>query len=144
MEIAGIDLRGLQESAEKVCRAAYAPYSRFQVGCAVVSREGRVYSGCNVENSSYGMTMCAERNAIAAAVAAGVGKGELLALWIYTPGQRPAPPCGACRQVIQEMMHPEARVISSCGCHAAKEWTIETLLPDPFEPEDLNTGGATE
>ena len=132
MSHSGFDRKALQESARQACKAAYAPYSRFRVGAAVIDQAGRIYVGCNVENASYGLTMCAERNAIAAAVAAGVGKGELRVVWIYTPGERVAQPCGACRQVMHEMMHAGALVIASCGAGQVMEWTVEQVLPDPF------------
>ena len=122
----------LKEIAQRVSSNAYAPYSRFSVGAAVVDLEGRIFSGCNVENISYGLAMCAERNAIAAAVAAGVGAGELRLVLIYTPGNRPAAPCGACRQVMQEFMLPEAVIISACDADETLEWTVEQVLPDPF------------
>lgn len=130
----GLDRQAMQSCAQLAARSAYAPYSQFPVGSAVVDQAGRLFAGCNVENASYGLTMCAERNAIAAAVAAGVGKGELCAVWIYTPGDRVAQPCGACRQVIHEMMNPEALVIASCGAGHVMEWTVEQVLPDPFVP----------
>jgi cytidine deaminase len=88
-----------------------------------------------MENASYGLTQCAERNAIAAAVVAGIR--DLRAVLIYTPGNRVHAPCGACRQVIGEMMHPAARVISCCDSDEYSEWTVGELLPEPFEPEAL-------
>jgi len=122
----------LKEIAQQVASNAYAPYSRFSVGAAVMDVEGRIFSGCNVENISYGLTICAERNAIAAAVAAGVAAGELRLALIYTPGDRPAAPCGACRQVMQEFMLPEAVIISACDADETLEWTVEQILPGPF------------
>jgi len=128
----GFDRQALHDSATQVCTAAYAPYSQFEVGSAVVDSKGQIFTGCNMENASYGLTMCAERNAIAAAIAAGVGKGDLQAVWIHTPGDRIAQPCGGCRQVIHEMMNPDALVIASCGSGQVQEWTVRQLLPDPF------------
>jgi cytidine deaminase len=127
-----LDRRTMQSCAQQAAMSAYAPYSRFPVGAAVMDHAGRVFAGCNVENASYGLTLCAERNAIAAAVAAGVRKGELQAVWIYTPGERVAQPCGACRQVMHEMMQPGARVFASCAGGQVSEWTVEQILPDPF------------
>ena len=132
MNRSGIDRQALRDCAQRVSGYAYAPYSRFHVGAAVVDRTGRIFTGCNLENASYGLTICAERNAIAAAVAAGVGKGELQAVWIYTPGERVAQPCGACRQVIYELMQPDALVIASCGSGQEQQWTVQQVLPDPF------------
>lgn len=132
MNRSGLDRQAMQSCAQRAAKLAYAPYSQFPVGAAVVDHAGRMFAGCNVENASYGLTMCAERNAIAAAVAAGVRKGKLQAVWVYTPGGRVAQPCGACRQVIDEMMSPGALVIASCGTGQVMEWTVRQLLPDPF------------
>ena len=95
-----VDWPALQLAARKASESSYSPYSHFAVGAAVVSADGRVFSGCNVENASYGLTICAERNAIFQAVAAGVR--EIRALVIYTPTPEPVTPCGACRQVLLE------------------------------------------
>ena len=131
------DIGTLKDSAREASMNAHAPYSRFRVGAAVVDRTGRIFSGCNVENASYGLTMCAERNALAAAVAAGVGAGEIQLILIYTPGKRPASPCGGCRQVMQEMLPPDARVISCCDSEDEMNRTVEQLLPQPFRMEDF-------
>ena len=94
----------LIEAASTACGHAHAPYSGFRVGAAVLGPDGRVFSGCNVENASFGLTVCAERNALAAAIAAGADPGTLGPLVIFTPGQRAHSPCGACRQVMRELM----------------------------------------
>ena len=99
---------------------------------SIVDDQGNVYSGCNVENSSYGLTQCAERNALAAAIEAGVAPGTAHTLLIYATGFDVLAPCGACRQVISELMAGDALVIS---CHSETEyrsWSIEELLPYPF------------
>ena len=111
---------------------AYSPYSGARVGACVVDEKGNVYSGCNVENASYGLTQCAERNALAAAVNAGMGPGEAHTMLIYATGFDVLAPCGACRQVMSELLANDALVIS---CHSETEyrsWTIEELLPYPF------------
>lgn len=130
-----VDFAALKSKAKQACSAAYAPYSRFRVGAAVCAAGGQVFSGCNVENASYGLTQCAERNAIAAAVVAGMQ--ELHAVLIYTPGERARTPCGACRQVIQELMDPAGRIISCCDSKQVKEWTVAAILPEPFQSEDV-------
>ena len=130
-----IDFAALKSRAKQACSVAYAPYSRFRVGAAVSAASGEVFSGCNVENASYGLTQCAERNAIAAAVAAGMH--DLHAVLIYTPGERAHPPCGACRQVIQELIAPAGRIISCCDSEQVKEWTVAGILPEPFKSEDV-------
>src|ERR1700676_3367622 len=93
-------LRRLEKSARAAAAGSYSPYSRFPVGAAVIGGSGRLYSGCNVENASYGLCNCAERTAIFSAVAA--GERSIRAVAVYTPTPLPTPPCGACRQVIHE------------------------------------------
>jgi len=127
------DLLALKSRAEQACAFAHAPYSRFPVGAAVTDASGQIASGCNVENASFGLTMCAERNAIAAALAAGYK--DLNAVVIYTPGKHAHAPCGACRQVMQELLNPEASIISCCDSDEVKNWTLVEILPDPFITE---------
>ncbi len=119
--------------ALKARENAYAPYSKFQVGAAVETDRG-VFTGCNVENASYGLTMCAERVALGAAVAA----GARVLLAVAVVGDTPAPivPCGACRQVLREF-GPDARVILANLADGRDETTVEALLPRSFGPEDL-------
>lgn len=111
---------------------AYSPYSGARVGACVLDDNDNVYSGCNVENASYGLTQCAERNALAAAVSAGMQAGTAHTLLIYATGFEALAPCGACRQVMSELLADDALVIS---CHSETEyrsWSIAELLPDPF------------
>jgi len=111
---------------------AYSPYSGARVGACVVDDNGNIYSGCNVENSSYGLTQCAERNALATAVAAGMRPGTAHTILIYATGFESLAPCGACRQVMSELMSEDALVIS---CHSETEyrsWPLRELLPHPF------------
>jgi len=111
---------------------AYSPYSGVRVGACVVDESGKVYSGCNVENSSYGLTQCAERNALAAAIAEGMQPGTAHTLLIYATGFETLAPCGACRQVMSELLADDALIIS---CHSETEyrsWSIAQLLPYPF------------
>jgi len=128
------ELNALKQLARSACDSAYAPYSNFRVGAAVADTSGGYFSGCNVENASYGLTSCAERNAIAAAVAAGAD--PLAIVLIYTPGQIAHPPCGACRQVMEELMEPDALVISCCDSDDHRQWTVREVLPSPFEFPD--------
>jgi cytidine deaminase len=107
---------------------AYAPYSHFRVGAALESDDGRVFEGCNVENASLGLTICAERAAVAAAVAHGAKEFARLAL--SSDGPEPVAPCGACRQVLMEFA-PFLRIRSEAGGQAT-EWTLPELLPAPF------------
>lgn len=124
----------LLDAARDASTRAYAPYSRFHVGAAVLADDGRVFSGANVENASYGLTSCAERNAIFTAVSAGVR--AIVAIAIHTPTDAPVSPCGACRQVIFEF-GPMATVLSCCASEGERRWAIDELLPGAFGPHDL-------
>jgi cytidine deaminase len=107
---------------------AHAPYSRYRVGAAVLDERGRVHVGCNVENASFGLTVCAERNAVAAAVAAG-GKRIRAVAVITRDG---ASPCGACRQVLAELGAPTTEVLLASPAGAAVTHTLGALLPRAF------------
>jgi cytidine deaminase len=124
----------LVAAATEARRRAYAPYSRFAVGAALVSKGGRVFTGCNVENASYGLTMCAERVALFRAVAEGVREFEAIAV---ACGDSPCSPCGACRQALYEFA-PNLRVIMADG--AGKTWEaarLAELLPAAFGPDSV-------
>jgi cytidine deaminase len=133
--------RKLKQHAQQAAGNAHAPYSRFPVGAAVISTGGQVYAGCNVENASFGLTQCAERVALGAAIADGVCPGDVQTLLIYTPGTTAHPPCGACRQVMRELMAAESLVISCCDSAEVRYWRPDEYLPDPFLPESLQPGG---
>jgi cytidine deaminase len=123
-------------AAREASERAYCPYSRFPVGAAVLTDDDALFTGCNVENASYGLTICAERNAIFQAV--GRGARRIKAIVVFTPTAKPASPCGACRQVINEF-GPDAEVISVCGGPDILRRTLAELLPDAFGPHDLDT-----
>ncbi|MBT8049512.1 MAG: cytidine deaminase [Xanthomonadales bacterium] len=127
----------LKRPASEAAANSYSPYSHFPVGVAVVSESGEIYRGCNVENASFGLTQCAERAALASAIAAGVTPGKLTALVIYTPGKTAHTPCGACRQVMHELMSTDSLVVSCCDGKETKAWTRDEYLPDPFVPDSL-------
>ncbi len=118
----------LVAAAEAVRANAYAPYSGFAVGAAVVSADGRVFAGCNVENASYGLTVCAERHAVAAAVAAGAR--DLRGLAVVTPVSPAASPCGACRQVLAEFGEMDVVLANPGG--ERERTTLAALLPHAF------------
>lgn len=127
-------LEKLKAAAKTAAGKAYAPYSKFKVGAAVLAESGKIYSGCNVENASYGLCNCAERTAIFSAVAAGERKLECVV--VYTPTKTATAPCGACRQVIYEF-GPKIRVHSFCNGLDRIDTSIRALLPAAFGPEDL-------
>ncbi|WP_412855954.1 cytidine deaminase [Bacillus sp. 179-C3.3 HS] len=115
---------------------AYVPYSKFKVGAALLSKDGKVYGGCNIENASYGMCNCAERTALFKAYSEGITSFQMLAVVADT--DRPVPPCGACRQVISELCAPDMPVILTNLQGHIHETTVNELLPGAFSPEDLN------
>jgi cytidine deaminase len=118
--------------AQAASHNAYSPYSGARVGASVLDEDGQIHSGCNVENSSYGLTQCAERNALASAVNAGMPKGRAGVILIYATGFEVLAPCGACRQVMRELMSQDAIVISCQSEQAYRVWSIEELLPNSF------------
>ncbi len=125
----------LVRRAREVMRNAHAPYSRFQVGAALESADGRVFVGTNVESASYGLTICAERMALGAAVAAGAKQFTRIA--VTTAVDPPAAPCGACRQLLAEF-GLDLEVISA-GPKTERRWTLGELLPAAFTRESLDT-----
>jgi cytidine deaminase len=124
----------LIETARAAQRRAYCPYSHYQVGAALEAEDGTVFSGCNVENASYGLTICAERAAVCTAVSAGARRFRRIV--VATDSEPPAPPCGACRQVLAEFgLELEVEAI---GSTRSKRWTMRELLPDAFTKEQLS------
>lgn len=123
----------LLDAARAVQRQAYARYSGFRVGAALEGADGRVFVGCNVENASYGLTICAERSALVSAVAAGAR--EFRRLVVVSDSDPPASPCGACRQMLAEF--GLALQVHAVGPERAQRWTLAELLPDAFTPHRL-------
>jgi len=126
------EFSALAELAKEGASNAYAPYSNFQVGAAIQTSKGVRFSGCNVENASFGVTLCAERNAITTAVATGVKPGEIERVVIYIEHDQLFSPCGACRQVMSEFMKPDSAVSAINNKGERKDWTMAELLPDSF------------
>src|SRR5580658_3115408 len=120
----------LFRQARAAMKHAYAPYSHFHVGAAILLKDGRIFSGCNVENASYGLTICAERNAVFAAVAASARKPEITAVAVINHRGVPCSPCGACRQVLAEF-GPRAKVWYF-GANGMVERSMQELLVDGF------------
>lgn len=132
-----MDAKELMKIARKARQNAYAPYSHFAVGAALLAESGKVYTGCNIENASYGLTCCAERNAIFAAVGAGERRFKMLAVAADSP--EPVAPCGACRQVIAEFGIPF--VVMGNLKEETKTMPAEELLPYGFGQESMNNKG---
>lgn len=124
--------RKLVSEAGKARKNAYAPYSKFSVGAALLSKSGKIYTGANLENSSFGQTVCAERLALYKAVSEGEKNFEKIA--IVAPGAKPVTPCGICRQALIEFS-PELEVISSNLKGRVKRYSLKQLLPYPFKYE---------
>jgi cytidine deaminase len=127
------DRTALVAAARAALANAHAPYSRFHVGAAIETADGRVFAGCNVESASYGLTICAERMALGAAVAAGAR--ALRRVVVTTDADPPAAPCGACRQLLAEFgLDLEVLAVGPTG---ERRWTLRDLLPDAFTRESL-------
>lgn len=120
--------------AKKAIKFAYAPYSKFKVGCAILTKSGKVFTGANIENASYGLTVCAERVALFKAISEGESEPEKLV--IYTPTTKFTYPCGACRQTLAEF-NPNLEVILINKQNKLIRLKLSHLLPSPFTKETL-------
>ena len=121
----------LLQSASEAAQNSYSPYSKFKVGACVLFEDGKTYKGCNVENASYGLALCAERTAISSAIADGQ-KSKIVAVAIYSPNAKLCYPCGACRQWIAEFSK-DAEVIVEDSDGNPQSFSIKELLPYSFE-----------
>jgi cytidine deaminase len=126
------DLAALSIAAREASAFAYCPYSHFRVGAAVLTSDGVIVGGCNVENASYGLSICAERNAIFQAVAR--GHPRIKALLLYTPTAKPVTPCGACRQVLAEF-GIDAAIVCICDGEESITTSLKELLAMPFRAD---------
>lgn len=127
----------LRDAAFAALERAHAPYSGFPVGAALRAANGAVFRGCNVENASYGLGVCAERVAVFSAIITGAGSFDVIA--VATEAEEPAPPCGACLQVLVEFARPGLVIHSYCRNGAEASWSLSDLLPRPFTANMLAT-----
>lgn len=121
--------RELIDKAKEALKYSYSPYSRFAVGAALLSADGQVFTGCNIENASFGATNCAERTAIFKAVSEGIK--DFTAIAVVCSGSQPAYPCGICRQVMSEFFNPDTRIIVEDG-DGLRTYTMTEILPESF------------
>ncbi|MEH7494178.1 cytidine deaminase [Neobacillus niacini] len=131
-----MNIENLIEESKKAREKAYVPYSKFGVGAALLTTDGKVYHGCNIENAAYSMCNCAERTALFSAYSQGDRDFKMLAVVAGT--DRPCSPCGACRQVISELCPQDMKVVLTNLKGDIQEITVAELLPGAFSPEDLH------
>lgn len=130
-------MRKLLEAAVKAMENAYVPYSKFQVGAALLLKNGEIITGCNIENASYGLCNCGERTALFRAYALGYRKDDIVAMSVAGATDGPISPCGACRQVMAELLNPETPIYLTNTKFDVKETTVKELLPYSFSGSDL-------
>ena len=130
-------MQSLYETALKARENAFAPYSDFRVGAALLAESGKVYTGCNIENASFGLTICAERVAIFKAISE--GESGFRELWIVADTPRLTPPCGACRQIIWEFCGDIPVILSNLQT-VSREYRMIDLLPEPFDGDFIPNG----
>lgn len=131
-----LSIENLTKVANEMLEKAYVPYSKFPVGAALVTKEGKIYTGCNIENASYPLTNCAERTAVFKAVSEGDKEFQTIVVTADTEG--PVSPCGACRQVLVEFCDPEMPVVLTNKKGDIKETTVSELLPGAFREKDMD------
>jgi cytidine deaminase len=124
----------LMNRAREASERAYAPYSNFLVGAAILTRGGAVHAGCNVENASYGLSICAERNAATTMISADENDRRIKSVAVFSPNAAPCFPCGACRQFLREFGCEEVVVEDASGL---RRYPFEEILPNSFGPEHL-------
>jgi cytidine deaminase len=134
-EIEDATLEEMLRAARAIMPRAYVPYSGFRVGAALLNEDGTIRPGVNVENASYPLSVCAERNAVASMV--GSGQTKVLAVAVATNAVHPTPPCGGCRQVLWEFGDADTPVVAEGAEGVRARWRLGDLLPDAFGPDDL-------
>ena len=122
----------LKDAAREAAARAYCPYSGFSVGAVILNRDGSLTGGCNIENASFGLTTCAERTALHSGIAGGISPEDMVALLIFTPGKKLYTSCGACRQVLCELLGADVPIISTCDTQEVFQWRVADALPRPF------------
>lgn len=122
-------------AAKEARELAYVPYSKFQVGAALLTKDGKVYKGCNIENAAYSMTNCAERTALFKAISE--ADKDFTAIAVVADTERPVPPCGACRQVISELCPSDMKIYLTNLNGDVQELTVAELLPGAFTAGDM-------
>lgn len=133
-----MDYKLLLDKAKEASLNTYSPYSKFPVGAAIITKDNKIYKGCNIENASYGLTNCAERTCLFTAYADGVRKEDILAIAIYSPIDHFVPPCGACRQVMVELLTSDCLVLLGYKDNKnIKVCNVKELMPLSFSSEDL-------
>ncbi len=131
------DNKRIIEHARAALTLAYCPYSNFRVGAALETKQGEIFVGANIENASYGLSMCAERNAMYNAYCHGVKKEDIMTLCVIGETKEVISPCGACRQVMAELLPSDCVIILATTYGKEEETTLEELLPRYFKGEDL-------
>jgi cytidine deaminase len=134
-EIEDATLEEMLRAARAIMPRAYVPYSGFHVGAALLNEDDTIRAGVNVENASYPLSVCAERNAVASMV--GAGQTKILAVAVATNAAHPTPPCGGCRQVLWEFGVADTPVVAEGAEGVRARWRLGDLLPDAFGPDDL-------
>ena len=129
-----LDPQTVMDAAREASERAYAPYSSFHVGAAILTEGGALHAGCNVENASYGLSICAERNAATTMVCSDPHDRDVRLIALFSPDASPCFPCGACRQVLREFGCKEVVVEDESGL---RRYPFEEILPHSFGPEDL-------
>lgn len=130
-------MKKLTEAAVKAMENAYVPYSKFKVGAALLLKNGEIITGCNIENASYGLCNCGERTALFRAYALGYRKDDIVAMSVAGATDGPISPCGACRQVMAELLNPETPVYLTNVKGDVMETSVKELLPYSFSGSDL-------
>ena len=133
-----MDINKLIKEATNASKNTYSPYSNFPVGAALLTKDNKIYKGCNIENASFGLTNCAERTCMFTAYADGVKKEDIVAIAIYSPKDHMVSPCGACRQVMVELLPMDCKVYLAYNDNKdIYETTVKELMPLTFSSEDL-------